>query len=161
MISGTFFFPVRWPGMASPAGEVVVAALHGAGEGLQADVGGAAVAGYRNGLHVAVGDFAFAPQGLEARLDTGSHRSGVLEGDMDVGVQPGRLGVGRGNDLHAARGVGDDDVIAEALEKQPQREHFTAALAGPVAGAEIFLAVHQLRRKDLEILYRIHYSLTP
>ncbi|MCK7493033.1 MAG: hypothetical protein MZW92_17200 [Comamonadaceae bacterium] len=44
---------------------------------------------------------------------------------------------------------------------QAKRKHFAAALAGPVAGAEIFLPVDQLRRKDLEILYRVHYSLTP
>ena len=46
-----------------------------------------------NGLHVAVGDPSLAPQGLKGRFDTGSHGGGVLEGDVDIGHLPGRLGV--------------------------------------------------------------------
>ncbi len=56
-----------------------VAALQGARERLQADIGGAAVAGHADHRDLALGQLALLDQNLKRRLYARSHRGGVFK----------------------------------------------------------------------------------
>ena len=78
----------------------VVAPLHGPGQGLEADVVGAAVAADGEEFEV-VPDLAPLLEGLVGRLHAPAGGGGVLEGGVDVAVLPGGVGVEEGGDLQA------------------------------------------------------------
>ncbi len=80
------------------------------------------------------------------------HGAGVFESHVEPGHFPGRLGKRRGDDLHAARGAANDDVIAEGLHDLAQGEYFAAALTGAVPGGEGLFLGEPLYVEPFEIL---------
>ena len=90
-----------------------MAALERAGERLQADVVGAAVAGEDDDRDLLVGRqrVPAAQRALRA-LDAARDRGRVLEGDVQPGHVPGGRRVARGRDLEAAGRVDDDDGLS-------------------------------------------------
>jgi hypothetical protein len=55
---------------------------------------------------------------------------------MDIGNIPGCLGIGGGDDLHTARGIGDHDILSQGLEDQPEGQYLSTTLTGAVPGTE-------------------------
>ncbi len=123
--------------------EHVVAALHGAGERLQADVVGAAVAAEGDELD-AVLELAALVQGAEGGLDAGERRRGVLEVGVDVAALPGGVGVARRRHLQAAGGAGDDVVALDLAQHLVDDDRGAAAAAEAVAAGELRRLVPQL-----------------
>ena len=109
-----------------------MAALHGAAQRLQADVGRGAVTTVGQEYDVFLVDLALAVQSFVGRLDTAHHRRGVLERHMKPRHPPGGLWKRRGDDFHASGGTADDDVIAERLHDLPQSQYFAATLTSAV-----------------------------
>ena len=130
----------------------VVPPLQGPGQGLQADVGRAAVAGDGHDRHALVGDLAFTAHGLAGGFHAGSHGAGVFKGHVNPRHAPGGLGIGRGADFHAARGRHRHHARADGFHQHAQGGHFAAALTGPVPRSERFIQGHGLGRVFLEIL---------
>ena len=116
--------------------EHVVAALHGAGERLQADVVGAAVAAEGDELDALL-ERAALLQGAEGGLDAGERRRGVLEVGVDVAALPGGVRVASGGHLEAAGGAGDDVVALDRCEHLVDDDGGAAAAAEAVAGGEL------------------------
>ena len=125
--------------------EHVVAALHGAGERLQADVVGAAVAAEGDELDPLL-ELAALVEGAERGLDAGERRRGVLEVGVDVAALPGGVGVARRRHLEAAGGAGDD-VVALHLAEHLVHDH-----RGAAAAAEA-VAAGELRRLAADVLH--------
>ena len=99
----------------------VVAALHRAGERLEADVVGAAVAADGEEL-VGIVDLALALEDIVSRLDAAAGRRRILEGRMDVAVLPCGVRIQEGGNLEAAGRVADDRLVALV-----ERAHHAAA----------------------------------
>ena len=116
----------------------VVAALHGTGQRLQADVVRAAVAAERDELHALVGgDLAGALQALERRLDAGDRRRRVLERVVDERGLPRRVRIDRGRDLEAAgRAAHHERRLARAEQDLAHRDRRAAAGAQAVSARE-------------------------
>ncbi len=117
--------------------EELVAALHRAGEGLEADVVGAAVAAEGDELDVLLGDLSLADQAPVGSFDAADGRGGVLEGVVDPGHAPGGVGIDGRRHLQAAGGVGDDHRIVNRRQHLPHddRSPRTADVPAPVAPA--------------------------
>ena len=113
----------------------VVAPFQGAGEGLEADVIGAAVAADGQDFEVVL-DFALPFQHLIGALHPGRHCRGVLEGGVDIAVHPGGVGVLEGGDLQAGGGVADDGLVlrVQGTHHGPAGDARAAAGAQPVPG---------------------------
>lgn len=115
----------------------VMAALHGPGERLEADVIGAAVAAEGDELDLAL-DRSLALEGVVGRLHAGHGGAGALKGGVDVTVLIGRVGVEEGADFQAAGGVADHGTVL--FLQGPQHAPDGDACAAP--GAET-VAAHE------------------
>ncbi|OQC70517.1 MAG: hypothetical protein BWX50_00804 [Euryarchaeota archaeon ADurb.Bin009] len=112
----------------------VVAPLEGAADAEHPDIERGSVAGDADNLFA-------APLLLQRRLDARRNRRNVLEERVDPGNLPGGLGVGCGEDFHASRRGGDDDVLPGRLEEEPGRKRRSAPSARPVPGREEFASL--------------------
>ena len=115
--------------------EHVVAALHGAGERLEADVVGAAVAAEGDELDALL-ELAALAQGTKGGLDAGERRGGVLEVGVDVAALPGGVRVARAGHLEAAGRAGDHVVAVDLREDLVHDDGGAAAAAEAVAAGE-------------------------
>jgi len=113
----------------------VLVALHGAGQGAEADVKGGTVAADAD--HGAL---------LAKVLERAGHARGdcgdVFEKRVDVGDRPRGLGIRSRDDFHAARGVDHDDVRAKGFKHVAHGECGAAARTRAVA-------LHESRRRRL------------
>ncbi len=114
-----------------------VAALERAGERLQADVVGAAVAREDDDRDLLVGRQRMSPaEGALRALDAARDGGGVLEGDVQPRHVPGCRRVAGRRDLEAAGRVDDDDRARDRAEDGADDERDAAALAERVAAAQ-------------------------
>ncbi len=107
----------------------IVATLEGAADAEHPDIERGAVAGDTD-------DLLATPLLLQRRLDARRNRCNVLEERVDPGDPPRCLGIGRGEDLHAPRRGGDDDVLSGRLEEEAGRKRRSAPPACPVSCRE-------------------------
>ena len=114
-----------------------VAALERAGQRLQPDVVGAAVAGEDDDGDLLVGRQRVSPPERALRaLDAARDRGGVLEGDVQPGHVPGGRRVPGRRDLEAAGRVDDDHRALDRAEHGSDDERDAASLAERVAAAK-------------------------
>ena len=122
----------------------VVATLHGAGQALEADVVGAAVAAEGDEL---VGVIQLAPllHGPVRRLHAGQGGCRVLEGVVDEAVLPRRVGIHEGGHLQAAGGGAHHRLVlrVQGPQHRPHRDGRAAARAHSVAAGQAVL-FHQI-----------------
>ena len=131
--------------------EHLVAALHGAGERLQADVVGAAVAAEGDELDVLL-DLALLLERAEGGLDAAERGGGVLEGGVDVAALPRGVGVDRRRDLEAAGRGADDDRVGRAHEDLADDDRRAAAGAHAVAAGQLAALGDQLEPPGARLL---------
>ena len=123
--------------------EHLVATLHGAGERLQADVVGAAVAAEGDELDVLV-DLALLLERAVGGLDAAERRGGVLEGGVDVAAGPRGVRVDRRRDLQAAGRRAHHDRVVGTHQHLTHDDGGTAAGAHAMAAGELVRVGQQL-----------------
>ena len=108
-----------------------MAPLHGPGQGLKADVVGAAIPAEGDELDLPL-NLPLPLQGIIGRLHPGQGGAGALKGRMDVAVLIGGVGIEEGADLQAAGGVAHHRpvLLPQGPQNAPDRN------ARPAAGAE-------------------------
>src|SRR5581483_11475296 len=117
--------------------EEPVPALERAGERLQPDVVGAAVARERDDRHLRVGRKRVStPQRALRAVDAGCDRRGILERDVEPGNVPRRGREPRRRDLEATRGVHHDRRAIDRVQHRANDERDATSLAERVAAAE-------------------------
>ena len=112
-----------------------MAPLHGPGQGLKADVIGAAVAADGQEFIGAV-DLSLTLEDVVGRLHAAAGGRGVFKGGVDVAVLPGGVGIQEGGHLQTAGGVADDRLVS--LVQGPG--HGPADDARAAAGAQTVAA---------------------
>ena len=121
-----------------------MAPLHGAGQALEADVVGAAVAAEGDEL---VGVIQLAPllHGPVRLLHAGQGGCRVLEGVVDEAVLPRRVGIHEGGDFQAAGGGAHHRLVlrVQGTQHRPHRDGRAAARAHSVAAGQAVL-FHQI-----------------
>ncbi len=133
-----------------------MAALHGAGQRLEADVIGTAVAADGQDLEVVL-DLALLLHDLVGALHTGGHSGGVLESGVDVAVIPCGEGVLEGGDLQAGGGVADDCLVSGLHGAH----HGAAGDARAAAGAETVTGLETLGLAHLFFQIVSHITAHP
>ena len=134
----------------------VVTALHRAGERLEADVVGAAVAADGEEL-VGIVDPALALEDIVSRLDAAAGRRCILEGRMDVGVLPCGERIQEGGNLKAGGRVADDRLVA-LIERA---HHAAADQTCAAACTQTVAADETLRLGKFNFMIICHFRTPP
>src|SRR5208283_3389561 len=118
--------------------QTIVIAIERAGNRSQADVGGAAVAGFANNVREGALVFAFANHRFVGRGDTCGETAGAADLRVRPGHVVGRTEIGAIGDIHTSCGADENGVVAGGLAGHAVLNRRPAAGASAVAGNEWF-----------------------